>query len=159
MKKEKISHWIYNNKPILETPEEFEGFVYLITCKVTDQRYIGKKIFWSKRTLPPLKGKKRKRKVKKESDWKEYTSSSVYVAEQIAEHGIENFTFEILTMHETRGEANYHETKALILNDVLESKLPNGNWKYLNENIERVWYKSERFQEKRIEIKQSLILG
>lgn len=143
----------------MDTPVEFEGFVYLITNTITEQRYIGKKIFWSNRTLPPLAGKKRKRKVKKESDWKEYTSSSNYVAEQILEFGIDNFKFQILTMHETRGEANYHETKALILNDVLEAKLPNGDWLYLNENIERVWYKSERFQEKRIQIKESLILG
>jgi len=48
----------------------------------TGKYYIGKKNLWAKRTLPPLKGKKRKRKVIKESDWKSYMSSNQWIKEE-----------------------------------------------------------------------------
>ena len=40
------------------TPDDYYGFVYMITNRATGQKYVGKKFFWSKKTLPPLKGKK-----------------------------------------------------------------------------------------------------
>ena len=68
--------WTYNDTALTEPPTNAYGFVYNIRNLITGQEYIGKKFFYSKRTLPPLKGKKRKRHVVKESDWKKYTSSS-----------------------------------------------------------------------------------
>jgi hypothetical protein len=52
------------------------GFVYRITNKTNGMKYLGKKLFVSTNRLPPLKGKTRKRIVKKESDWKSYFGSS-----------------------------------------------------------------------------------
>ena len=48
----------------------------MITNKDTNEFYIGKKSLYSHRTLPPLKGYKRKRKVIKESKWRDYSSSN-----------------------------------------------------------------------------------
>ena len=45
----------------------------MITNKDTNEFYIGKKSLYSHRTLPPLKGYKRKRKVIKESKWEKIT--------------------------------------------------------------------------------------
>ena len=71
--------WTYNGKPFNPTPEvieDYQGFVYELEEISTGKKYIGKKFFWSKRRLPPLKGKSRKRIVKKESDWRDYYGSS-----------------------------------------------------------------------------------
>ena len=36
--------WTYDGKQIDEIPEEYEGFVYLITNTLTGPKYIGKKL-------------------------------------------------------------------------------------------------------------------
>jgi len=53
--------WTYDGKAIDTIPEEYEGFVYLITNLTTGQKYIGKKLAKFKTTKPPLKGKKNQR--------------------------------------------------------------------------------------------------
>ena len=50
--------WTYEGKKINQIPEEYEGFVYLITNTTNNQKYIGKKLAKFKTTKPPLKGKK-----------------------------------------------------------------------------------------------------
>ena len=70
--------WKYEGKLITEIsdmPEDTIGFIYKIRKKITGEFYIGRKSLYSHRTLPPLKGTKRKRKVVKESNWKKYQSS------------------------------------------------------------------------------------
>jgi len=54
--------WIYNDKEYVDTPEEYQGFVYLITELDTGKKYIGKKNFWRPKTLP--KNSKRNRRVR-----------------------------------------------------------------------------------------------
>ena len=68
--------WIYDGNEIDQIPDDYEGFVYLITNTTTGQKYIGKKLAKFKTTKPPLKGKKNKRRGTKESDWKTYWGSS-----------------------------------------------------------------------------------
>ena len=53
--------WIYNDEEYVDTPEEYQGFVYVITELVTGKKYIGKKNFWRPKTLP--KNSKRNRRV------------------------------------------------------------------------------------------------
>ena len=43
-------------------PEDSIGFIYKIRKKITGEFYIGRKSLYSHRTLPPLKGTKRKKK-------------------------------------------------------------------------------------------------
>ena len=83
--------WYYNGEPLTEVPEGYVGFVYVITDKSNGKMYVGKKGFWSKKTLPPLKGKTRKRRSLVESDWQKYYGSSEMVKELLENYGEENF--------------------------------------------------------------------
>ena len=80
--------WLYKNEPFEEVPENAYGYVYLITNNVTGKKYIGKKLFWFKKTKT-VKGKKKRLKV--ESDWREYWSSSDEVKKDVETLGADNF--------------------------------------------------------------------
>ena len=88
-----LGHWICN----IEIPQEYYGFIYLITNNTNNRKYIGKKQCKSKRKKPLRKGKKKRESVIKETDWMTYTSSCNELNDDIAKLGKENFTFEILT--------------------------------------------------------------
>ena len=81
---------------------EYVGFVYIITDLTSSKMYVGKKLFSSKRTLPPLKGKTRKRKVIKESDWMSYYGSSEELMTLVESNGPESFKREILHLCHSR---------------------------------------------------------
>ena len=118
--------WMYNNKEIRNLEdlniEKEEGFVYLITL-IDGKKYIGKKSFWNRVKLPPLKGKKRKRKVVKESKWVDYTSSSSLIT-------VNNITKkEILEVCDSKRELTYKEIKFQFAYNVLEDD------DFINKNI------------------------
>lgn len=64
---------MWNNIP--EKIENYVGFVYIITELNTGMQYIGIKKFWKTTKYKPVK-RKTKRHTIKESDWKDYNSSS-----------------------------------------------------------------------------------
>ena len=103
-----MSHWVYNGKPLLEAPEEFFGFVYLITNKKSGKKYIGRKYFGTTRRVK-VKGKKRRKVIRKDSNWREYTGSSKTLNNDIKNLGKNKFRFDILIMGETKGQVNYLE--------------------------------------------------
>lgn len=113
-------------------PLGYEGFVYLITNKKTDKKYIGKKNFF--------RGRPNKRN-RKESDWKTYYSSSEDVQSDINKLGIKAFKFEIISLHKKRSQTNYYELKEQIVRDVLLSRLPDGEYEYYNGNIARRYFR------------------
>jgi hypothetical protein len=123
--------WRYNGE-LFDTDDigEYFGFVYRITNKYNQRQYIGRKYFWSFRKPP---GKKRK--VKQESDWKKYYGSCPELKEDIKLYNKENFDREILSLHTTKGQCNYEETKQLFLNNVLIEALDDGCPAYYNSNI------------------------
>lgn len=128
--------WIYNNKKFTsEDIEDYFGFVYLIINKLSGKMYIGRKYFKRKLTYPPLKGKKRKRKFTKESDWKDYYSSSKLLKEDIEKLGKENFERIILSLHKTKMSCNYTEVEEQFKRNVLCSLDNTGNRLYYNNNI------------------------
>jgi len=148
-----MSDWIYNGEPFTdEMVADNYGFVYIITNVVNGRKYIGKKFFWSKRTLPPLKGKKRRRRVKKPSDWKRYYGSSKVVKADIERYGKENFHREIVSLHPDKRETNYHELSLQIFLNVLDALDKNGERVYYNENIDRIYYPTKQYGEDRIRI-------
>ena len=113
--------WTYEGKKINQIPEEYEGFVYLITNTTNNQKYIGKKLAKFKTTKPPLKGKKNKRRGYKESDWKDYWGSSDRLIADVNELGAEKFTREILYLCKGRGEMSYLEAREQFERRVLET--------------------------------------
>jgi len=114
-------NWTYKGNEVTEIPNEYEGFVYLITNLTDDRKYIGKKLAKFKTTKPPLKGKKNKRRGTKESDWKTYWGSSDRLNEDVQNLGIEKFTREILYFCKSRGEMSYLEAREQFNRRVLET--------------------------------------
>ena len=112
--------WTYKGDIVESIPDEYEGFVYLITNKNTQQKYVGKKLAKFKTTKPPLKGKKNKRRGYKESDWKDYWGSSDRLQADVDAQGPNNFTREILYLCKGRGEMSYLEAREQFERRVLE---------------------------------------
>lgn len=111
--------WLYQGKEIDEDQiDGYTGFVYIITNLTNNRRYIGKKLFTSTRTKVS-KGKRRK--VRKDSGWRDYYGSNANLKEDVARLGPENFTREILHLCKSKGTANYLEMKEQIEHRVLES--------------------------------------
>jgi len=114
--------WLYEGKEFTPTQEELQswvGFVYCITDLINEKKYVGKKIFWSTRRLPPLKGKKRKRVTKSQSDWMSYYGSNEEVKLLVENNGVSRFKRDILLLCETKGLMSYYEAKEQFDRDVL----------------------------------------
>lgn len=113
--------WMYQGEPVDSIPEQYVGFVYEITNTTTGRKYIGKKLVQFKRSRPPLKGRKNKRRYKVESDWREYYGSSDALTEDVAKLGVEKFTREILYWCRNKAELSYIEAREQFSRKVLES--------------------------------------
>lgn len=121
--------WFYKGKEFTsEDIKDYTCFVYMITNLENSKKYIGKKTFVSVRRKPPLKGKKRKRKVVSESNWKKYYGSSDYLNEDLKKIGEDKFHREIIRLCKTKGEASYFEAKMQFEHDVLLSDEYYNNW-------------------------------
>ena len=113
--------WYYNEEAFEETPEEYQGFVYMITELDTGKKYIGKKFFWKPKILPKTKTRKRRIKTRVESDWREYYGSSTEVKSLVEKKGVDNYKRDILYLCRTKGECSYYEAKLQFQYDVLLS--------------------------------------
>ena len=113
--------WYYNNEIVEELPEGSVGFVYLITNLTNNRKYIGKKLAQFKRSKPPLKGRKNKRRTTVESDWRTYYGSSDELNEDIEIIGKENFKREILYYCYSKAELSYIEAREQLKHKVLET--------------------------------------
>ena len=113
--------WIYEQKPVIELPEDVVGFVYQITNITNGRMYIGKKLAKFKRSRRPLKGRKNKRRYKVDSDWQDYYGSSDELTIDIKKLGKEHFKREILFYCYSKAELNYVEAREQFARKVLES--------------------------------------
>lgn len=116
--------WLYKDKefdPAEYSFEDLAGFVYMITDLTNNKKYVGKKNFWAIQRLRPLKGKTRRRVVKKESDWKIYHGSNEEVKYLVETEGTERFKREILRLCKSKGEMTYFEMKEQFDREVLFS--------------------------------------
>jgi hypothetical protein len=112
--------WYYNGEEFTsEMIGDYVGFVYLITDLSNGKKYVGKKGLISKRKLPPLKGKTRRRTKIVETDWQDYYGSSEEVKMLVEEQGRENFHREILHLCKGKGEMSYLELKEQVDREVL----------------------------------------
>ena len=133
--------WTYNGNEFGSSDIlDYYGFVYHIHCNPTGRDYIGRKYFWSFRTP---RGKSRK--VKAESDWKNYYGSCPELKEDIKKYGRENFTRTILSLHKTKGKTNFEETRQLFAHNVLTESLDNGTPAYYNSNILNRYFRKDYY--------------
>ena len=126
-----VSPWMFNDSAVESVPEKATGFVYIITVKHTEMKYIGKKSFYAHRRLKPTD----KRRTTVESDWKKYISSSDKIKEIVKEHGFDSIRREILVICENDKTMNYMEVKYQFVFGVLENPA-----EWLNDNINALWY-------------------
>jgi len=111
--------WIYKNRQFEDSEiDKYIGFVYLITNKTNNRKYVGKKLFWFTKTRT-IKGKKKREK--SFSDWKMYWSSSEELKGDVKNLGEENFTREILHLCMNKGTMSYLELREQIDRRVLET--------------------------------------
>ena len=123
--------WLYNDK-VFESEDinDYFGFCYLLTDLENGKQYIGRKYFYSVR-----KKKGIRKRVRSESDWKSYYSSSKKVQQIVQESGPNRFKREILSLYIKKGQVNYNETKLLFNHNVLEAVNHRGEKLYYNDNI------------------------
>lgn len=108
--------WTFKGKEF--TSEDINkafGFVYLITDLESGRKYIGQKHFWSRKTVQK---KGIKKKVKCESDWKKYASSS----DELKKQDPSKLKKEILFLCISKGQMNYIETLLQMDLRVLENQ-------------------------------------
>ena len=123
--------WLYDGKVFeSEDIKDYFGFCYILTDFENGKQYIGRKYFYSVR-----KKKGIRKKVRSESDWKSYYSSSKKIQQMVQESGPNRFKREILSLYKKKGQVNYNETKLLFQHNVLEAKDENGEKLYYNDNI------------------------
>ena len=108
-------HWICD----AEIDFDAFGFIYEITNKLTNKKYIGKKQMIFKRRKKLRKGKVNRQIVVKESDWKSYTGSNNDLNADIKIHGKESFEFKILRFCKGKWELSYFEIAEQISREVL----------------------------------------
>ena len=121
--------WMYQDKEFdEELSEKYWGFVYLITNLTNNKKYIGKKQFRFKKSLPPLKGKKNRRIKWIESDWKDYWGSNDELNEDVKKLGPDKFKREILHLCKNKTECSYLEAKEQFERDVLLREDYYNNW-------------------------------
>lgn len=107
--------WLYENE-LFDDPQDYWGYVYIITNLSNNKKYIGKKQFYFKK-YKTVKGKRKGYLA--ESDWKEYFGSSETLKEEVSASGTENFKREIIKLCKSKSECTYWETKYQFHFDVL----------------------------------------
>ena len=109
-----------------ENIEDYLGFIYLITSP-EGRMYVGKKQFWSSVKRKPLKGKKRNRRDKRESDWATYFGSSNELLADLKRTGPLGWRREILRLCKSKWELSYFELmEQLRRNALLDPAFYNG---------------------------------
>lgn len=110
------SEWLFNGVSIKEIPKGHESFVYLFTNKINKKQYIG-----FKTTVSPshktINGKKKRIKI--ESDWKTYWSSSSEVLKDVEKYGKGNFIREIIAFTVNKAVGKYYEAYYQFIRGVL----------------------------------------
>ena len=149
--------WRYKDQLITgisDMPEGTYGFIYRVTHKPTQQKYIGKKVLFFERNVKL--GKKetealreerkaagiggrvpQKKKVVKESDWKTYYGSQEDIKKLVRSSKPEDWNREILDFVPTKKLLTYYEIKHIFICNALEDS------DFLNDNILGKFYQKD----------------
>lgn len=121
--------WTYMGQEYTgDNASEYLGFIYCITRLTDGKSYYGKKLLWFSKPRPKsVPG--RSKKIKVESDWRDYWSSCDELKDDVKELGEGNFRREILCFCKTKGMMSYLEAREQFDNRVLEypDRFYNGN--------------------------------
>ncbi len=117
--------WIHEGQVVEEIPEKSYGFVYIITQRSTGKRYIGRK-FFTKAGYKTVN--KNRKKIRLESDWKDYWGSSPALSRVIEEFGKEDFSREMVRICYNRSECSYYESKLIFEHDAILSEKFFNDW-------------------------------
>lgn len=111
--------WTLDGKPLTsDLIGDSYGFVYLITDTTTGKKYVGKKLFWNKKTKVV---KKKKKRSLVESDWKTYYGSNLELIADVDKKERTSFKREVLHLCASKGECNYWEAYEQFTRNVLLS--------------------------------------
>jgi hypothetical protein len=135
--------WFYQDKQLdqEDIPPKAIGFIYLITQLSTGKRYIGRKLL-TKAGRKTINGKTKKIRV--ESDWQGYWSSSPDLRQLVKDIGEHDFRREVLQFVSSKGSLAYCEEMALYQMGALESdSFMNGN---IRSKVYRSWVKPDEAQ-------------
>lgn len=155
--------WWYDGKivtDISDMPDGTYGFIYQTTHTPTGRKYIGKKVLFFERNVKIgkkesllLKEERKakgiggrvpmKKKVVKESDWKEYYGSHKEILDIIKSGGQFEFSRKILCFVPNKKLLTYYECKYLFINEVLEDRN-----NFINDNILGKFYKKDFVNDK-----------
>ena len=116
--------WYYGGVPFEEDGTHF-GYVYLIENLITGKKYIGRKYFTAA-GYRQIKGKRKK--IRKESDWKNYFGSNETLKAEVAELGEHNFRRTILHLCKSKSECSYMETFEIFSRHALLNELYYNDW-------------------------------
>ena len=117
--------WLYKGQPLENAPEESYGFVYIIRQVSTGKQYIGRK-FFTKAGYKTVN--KKRKKIRVESDWKDYWGSSPSLQKDLEKFGKEDFIREIIRICNSRSECSYYEAKLIFENDAILSENYWNDW-------------------------------
>ena len=135
MSNDDIGHWTCSFQ---FNPDDFFGFIYRIINTETKIEYLGRKQF-RKLARKKIKGRKNRKHVHSESNWKAYTGSSTHLNADIEKYGKDSFTFVIESLHTSKGSLYYAEVEIHVKENVLREMMPDGvTKKYLNKQISGV---------------------
>jgi len=126
-KRKPINNW----SGIRPDVEDYVGFLYKIYDAQEDMYYIGQKTLWNKIRRKPLKGKKRVRLDRNESDWRHYFGSNPFIKSEVEAGNHNRFKGEILKYYKSKSRLNFEEFK-LIWDAIVIRKDPNCYNKVLN---------------------------
>lgn len=131
--------WKYNNKELKNEhiPNKAVGFIYIIINKTNNKKYVGKKLL-TKAAYKTVN--KVKKKIRKESDWQDYYSSSDILLSDVEKFGKENFERIILHFCINKTELNFLEEELQHKLNVLRDE----NW--YNSNIRSRYFKSRIYK-------------
>lgn len=134
-----MSCWTYKRECLKKQPENYFGFVYLISVKYDDdipvelqgKVYIGKKQFsYSVKKKLSKKARvgtrKRVTKVQKDSGWLNYWGSNKELIQDVKKYGEDKFIRRILLLCKNKSELAYWEAYYQFDYDVMFSNSYNG---------------------------------
>lgn len=149
-----MNPWTYKQNiidSIDKIPPNSIGFIYILTYKKTGQKYIGRKLLYQSKIKTI---NKKRKKIKVESDWLSYHSSSPSIKDIINIESPKVFNREILLFCQSKGELLYAEECMLYhYNALLTDKFLNDN---IRSKVYRNWVKREEFQHDIINLKDIL---